>query len=184
MYLEKLASGPWLPTFLKRHRWLHFITSSISVCVQSCPTLCHPMDYRLLCPWYFSGKNTRVGCHFLCQRISPAQELNPCLLHLLHLQADFFYHLASRFFTIIACWEDPFFDHSKSKVKIRRQLKWSSTYWKTITGKLGCYARQEYLSSKNKVISYLNKIWGSFPPTGIHWKKCRRVERQKERPSV
>ena len=90
----------------------------------------------------------------------------------------------SRFFTIIACWEDPFFDLSKSKVKIRRQLKWSSTYWKTITGKLGCYARQEYLSSKNKVISYLNKIWGSFPPTGIHWKKCRRVERQKERPSV
>ena len=38
---------------------------------QSCPTLCHPMDWllpdRLLCPWDFPGKNTGVGCHFLLQ---------------------------------------------------------------------------------------------------------------------
>ena len=36
----------------------------------------------------FSGKNTGVGCHFLLQEIFPTQELNPCLLHLLHWQAD------------------------------------------------------------------------------------------------
>ena len=35
---------------------------------QSCPTLCNPIDYKLvklLCPWNYSGKNTGVGCHFL-----------------------------------------------------------------------------------------------------------------------
>ena len=28
---------------------------------------------RLLCPWDFPGKNTRVGCHFLLQGIFPTQ---------------------------------------------------------------------------------------------------------------
>ena len=41
---------------------------------------------RLLCPWDFSGKNTRVGCHFLFQKIFLTQELNPCLLRLLPWQ--------------------------------------------------------------------------------------------------
>ena len=36
---------------------------------------------RLLCPWNSSGKNSRVGCHFLLQGIFPTQELN---LHLLY----------------------------------------------------------------------------------------------------
>ena len=39
---------------------------------------------RLLCPWDFPGKNTRVGCHFLLQGIFPTQALSsrllPCLL--------------------------------------------------------------------------------------------------------
>ena len=38
----------------------------------------------LLCPQDFSGKNTRVGCHFLLQGIFLTQGLNLCLLHLLH----------------------------------------------------------------------------------------------------
>ena len=41
---------------------------------------------RLLCPWDFPGKNTRVGCHFLLQGIFLTQGSNLCLLH--H-QADF-----------------------------------------------------------------------------------------------
>ena len=41
---------------------------------------------RLLCPWDFPGKNTGVGCHALLQGIFATQELNPCLLHLLHWQ--------------------------------------------------------------------------------------------------
>ena len=36
---------------------------------------------RLLCPWDFPGKNTRVGCHFLLQGIFLTQGSNPCLLH-------------------------------------------------------------------------------------------------------
>ena len=39
-------------------------------------------------PWDFPGKNTGMGCHFLLQGIFPAQGLNPCLLSLLHWQAD------------------------------------------------------------------------------------------------
>ena len=43
--------------------------------LQSCPTLCNPMDVvppKLLCPWDFPGKNTEVGCLFFLQGI-------PCL---------------------------------------------------------------------------------------------------------
>ena len=37
--------------------------------LQSCPTLCDPIDGspRLPCPWDSPGKNTGVGCHFLLQ---------------------------------------------------------------------------------------------------------------------
>ena len=40
---------------------------------------------RPLCPWNSPGKNTRVGCHSLLQRIFPTLELN---LRFLHWQAD------------------------------------------------------------------------------------------------
>ena len=58
--------------------------------LQSCPTLCDPMDYhpcRLLCPRNFPGKSTGVGCHALLQGIFPTQGWNPRLLHLLLWQA-------------------------------------------------------------------------------------------------
>ena len=48
------------------------------------PTHCDSMDCgpsRLLCPWDFPGKNTKVGCHFLLQRISLTQGSNSDLLH-------------------------------------------------------------------------------------------------------
>ena len=47
---------------------------------------------RLLCPWNFPDKNTRVGCHFLFQGIFPNQGSNPSLLQKSSA-------LASRFFT-------------------------------------------------------------------------------------
>ena len=56
---------------------------------QSLPTLCNHMDCsptRLLCPWNFPGKNTRVGCHALLQGIFLTQGLNLHLLCLLHWQ--------------------------------------------------------------------------------------------------
>ena len=37
---------------------------------QSCPTLCDPMDTRLLHPWDFLVKSTGVGCCFLLQGTS------------------------------------------------------------------------------------------------------------------
>ena len=42
----------------------------------------------VLHPWDSSGKNTRVGCHFLLQGIFPTQGSNLGLLCLLHLEAD------------------------------------------------------------------------------------------------
>ena len=46
------------------------------------------LSARIPSPWNFSGKNTRVGCHFFFQGIFPTQGLNSCLLHLLHWQVD------------------------------------------------------------------------------------------------
>ena len=54
---------------------------SESEVAQSCPTLCDPMDTRLLCPWDFLGKGTGVGCHFLLQGIFLTQGLSPGLPH-------------------------------------------------------------------------------------------------------
>ena len=48
------------------HVWL-FATPWIGAC-------------RLLCPWRFPGKKTRVDYHFLLQGIFLTQGLNPCLL--------------------------------------------------------------------------------------------------------
>ena len=48
----------------------------VCMCVQWCLTPCDRLD--------FPGKNTGVGCHILLQEIFPTQELNPCLLCLLH----------------------------------------------------------------------------------------------------
>ena len=56
-------------------------TESVKVLVvQSCPTLCDPMDCkpaRLLCPWDSPGKNTGVGCHALLQGGLPHPGMEP-----------------------------------------------------------------------------------------------------------
>ena len=53
-------------------------------------TLCSPWTVAagLLCPWAFPGKNTGVSHHFLLQGIFLTHGLNPCLLLVLHWQAD------------------------------------------------------------------------------------------------
>ena len=58
--------------------------------LQSCPTLCDPMDCSL--PGFSvngdsPGKNTRVGCHAFLQEIFPTQGSNKRLLCLLKWQA-------------------------------------------------------------------------------------------------
>ena len=58
---------------------------SESEVVQSCPTLCDPMDVactKLQRPWDFQDKSTTgVACHFLLQGIFPTQGSNPGLSH-------------------------------------------------------------------------------------------------------
>ena len=78
------------------------LKNSQRVCVkslQSCLTLCDPMDCtapatppRLLCPWDSPGKNTGVGCHALLQGIFLSQA-SPAL--------------ARAFFTTSTTWEAP-----------------------------------------------------------------------------
>ena len=61
------------------------------VCVCSCSVMSDSLrpyrlqPTRLLCPWNFPSNSTRVGCHFLLQRIFLTQESH---LHLLPWQAD------------------------------------------------------------------------------------------------
>src|SRR5574337_1187951 len=58
--------------------------------LQSCPTLCDPMDCSPQGPSVHGdspGKNTEVGCHAHLQGIFLTQGSNLCLLHLLHWQA-------------------------------------------------------------------------------------------------
>ena len=63
----------------------HTCQACLAVCsvAKSYLTLQHRrlQPNRLLCPWDFPGKNTRVGCHFLLQEIFPTQRMNPGLLH-------------------------------------------------------------------------------------------------------
>ena len=59
--------------------------------LQSCPTLCDPMDCSLPGSSVHRdspGKNTGVGCYALLQKIFPTQGSNPCLLCLLHWKVD------------------------------------------------------------------------------------------------
>ena len=75
---------------------LHFLFFSITPTVwvhakslQSCPTLCNPMDYivrQAPLSLGFSRHDPGVGCHFLLQGIFPTQGSNPRLLCLLHWQ--------------------------------------------------------------------------------------------------
>ena len=85
------------------------INSSVDVCCRPLPTSLLPDHWGapecvhaqlwlfatprtvallLLRPWDFPGKNTRVGCHFLLQRIFSTQGSNLSLLSLLHWQED------------------------------------------------------------------------------------------------
>ena len=38
--------------------------TGVAKSLQSCPTLCNPIDSSFPRPWDSPGKNTGVGCHF------------------------------------------------------------------------------------------------------------------------
>ena len=53
------------------------VAAAAAKSLQSCPTLCDPMDSsptRLPCPWDSQGKKTGVGCHFLLQCMKAKSE--------------------------------------------------------------------------------------------------------------
>ena len=75
-----------IPYFCVRIRYLSFSFWLTSFCImlwyakslQSCPTLCDPIDStRLPRPWDSPGKNTGVGCHFLlqCMKVKSEREV-------------------------------------------------------------------------------------------------------------
>ena len=57
--------------------WMNF-TVAAATSLQSCPTLCDPIDGRQPTrrphPWDSPGKNTGVGCHFLLQCVKVKSE--------------------------------------------------------------------------------------------------------------
>ena len=55
-----------------------FIRDEVKWVIQSCLTLCDPMDYTV---WTSTGQNTGVGSLSLLQGIFPTQGLNPGFLH-------------------------------------------------------------------------------------------------------
>ena len=66
------------------------IILKVSMCVLSCPTLCHPMDWSppgSSIHGILQARISGVGCHALLRVIFPTQGLNPCLLRPLHWQA-------------------------------------------------------------------------------------------------
>ena len=66
---------------------VHYLLSTLCCAVLGCsgvPNSLQPhglQPARLLCPWGFSGKNTRVGCHAILRGIFPTQGPNPGLPH-------------------------------------------------------------------------------------------------------
>ena len=84
----RYTSGNPCATTVRNMFLLLGILSCCCCCFHSSPNLLRPHELeptRLLCPWDFPVKNTRVGSHFLFQGIFPTQGLN---LRLLHWQAD------------------------------------------------------------------------------------------------
>ena len=75
-------------------RYVHILTprtsNYVSCCLvaKSCPNLFQSHGLKLarcLCPWYFPGKNTGMGRHFLLQGIFLTQGWKPRLLHCRHI---------------------------------------------------------------------------------------------------
>ena len=61
--------------------WHSPLSSDMLCCSVQLLQPCGLLPARLLCQWDFPGKNTRLGCQFLIQRLLPTQGLNLYLLH-------------------------------------------------------------------------------------------------------
>ena len=68
------------PYYTNEHKKVSFAAAAAAKSLQSCPTLCDPIDRqltRLPCPWDSPGKNTGVGYHFplQCMKIKSESEV-------------------------------------------------------------------------------------------------------------
>ena len=66
--------------FFKGSSKTQCMTAAAAESLQSCPTLCNPIDgqpTRLPRPWDSPGKDTGVGCHFLlqCMKVKSESEV-------------------------------------------------------------------------------------------------------------
>ena len=88
--LTRVCKSSHLSTSSNAYYCHNFCVCVCSV-IESCPTLCNPMDYSppdSSVHGIFPGKNTGVGCHFLLQGIFQTQGSNLHLLCLLQWQSD------------------------------------------------------------------------------------------------
>ena len=74
-YCSEKEARMWNMCYYTMHTAV--IHSCCCLVTKSCLTLCNPMDCSL--PGNFTGKNMRMGCHFLLQEIFPTQGLNMAL---------------------------------------------------------------------------------------------------------
>ena len=86
--IKNSIPGPTLFSYERRKPKPVLHGAALSLSVTSDSEIHELQPARLLCPWTFPGKNTRVGCHFLLQGTFLTQGSNLCLLGLLHWQAD------------------------------------------------------------------------------------------------
>ena len=88
--------------------------------VQSCLTLCNPMDEatRLLCPWNSPGKNTGLHSHSLLQGIFPTQGSNSGLMHCRQI----LYYLSHQGSPRILEWVAYLFSKGSSQPKNQNQI--------------------------------------------------------------
>ena len=93
MWLQRVGHD-WATEVTFRDKWAHLgrgrrwvLATTMCACsVMSDFLWSYGMQpVRLLCPWDFPGRDTRVGCQFLLQRIFPTQGSSP---HLLLWQED------------------------------------------------------------------------------------------------
>ena len=102
---------------------------------------CGLQPTRLLRPWDSPGKNSRVCCHFLLQRIFPTQGWNPHLLQLLHCW-QILCHWATRENPKKTLWPSLF----PSLVPLKKLLPSSArlyTYWLAAFPSTGVFLEQE-----------------------------------------
>ena len=90
-YKSNVNTNPkYFQIFKNLKRQLTILSKHVCMHIQSCPTLCNPMDCSppgFSVPADSPGKNTGVGCHVLLQGIFPTQGQKWSLLGLLRWQA-------------------------------------------------------------------------------------------------